>query len=188
MNVENQQGDVLLFQTNDDGNIIVEDGLVRMSGGLATAAYLSLFGGNQDDDGRDDSLENWWANFSEIDSDKHYRSETQNLLTALPLSTGNLRRIENAAMRDLAWFVAVGAATSVDVTATIPRLNTVALNVRIVADGSDSKFQFVENWKADLLPQVPITDEGIASEDISFILAEDSTFILAEDGSKIRQE
>ena len=48
-----QQGDVLLFQTVDDGEINIENGVVEMSGGLETAAYLSLYGGNEDDDGRE---------------------------------------------------------------------------------------------------------------------------------------
>ena len=47
-----QQGDVLLFQTIDDGNVEVINGIITMSGGLDTAAYLSLFGGNEEDDGR----------------------------------------------------------------------------------------------------------------------------------------
>jgi len=57
-----QQGDVKLFQTTDDGDIYVVNGIVEMSGGLETSAYLSLFGGNEDDDGSDGSPFSWWAN------------------------------------------------------------------------------------------------------------------------------
>ena len=46
----NQEGDVLLFQTNDEGDIESIDGVVTMSGGLETMFYLSIFGGNEDDD------------------------------------------------------------------------------------------------------------------------------------------
>ena len=37
-----QQGDVRLFQTNDGGEITVENGLVEMSGGLETCAFVDM--------------------------------------------------------------------------------------------------------------------------------------------------
>lgn len=143
-----QEGDVKLFQTDDDGNITVENGLVEMSGGLETAAYLSLFGGNEDDDGRDNNPANWWANLDEVDPTRQYHSETQNLLQALAATTGNLRRIEDAAARDLAWFVDSGVASSVTVSASIPGINRIKLTIDIEAIGQESSFEFVENWKA----------------------------------------
>lgn len=143
-----QEGDVKLFQTDDDGEITVENGLVEMSGGLETAAYLSLFGGNEDDDGRADNPANWWANLDEVDPVRQYHSETQNLLQALPATTGNLRRIEDAAGRDLAWFVDSGVASSVSVSASIPGINRIKLTIDIEAVGQESSFEFVENWKS----------------------------------------
>lgn len=142
-----QQGDVSLFQTTDGGEITVEDGIVEMSGGLETAAYLSLFGGNEDDDGRADNSANWWGNLDEIDPAQQYRSETQNLLQAIPATTGNLRRIEDAAKRDLAWFVENKVASSVTVLASIPGVNRVNIAILIEARGIESNFKFVENWK-----------------------------------------
>ena len=143
-----QQGDVLLFQTDDDGEIIVEGGVVEMSGGLETAAYLSMFGGNEDDTGADDDPRTWWANLDEIDPADQYRSETQNLLQAIPATTGNLGRVEEAAGRDLAWMLEKKVASSVTVVANMPGLNRVKLSVSIQADGPESNFEFVENWKA----------------------------------------
>ena len=143
-----QQGDVKLFQTDDEGDITVEGGIVAMDGGLATAAYLSLFGGNEDDDGRADNPANWWGNIDEVDPSKEYHSETQNLLQALPATTGNLRRIEDAANRDLAWFITDKVASSVTVSASIPGVNRIKLRIDIEAQGEESSFEFVENWKA----------------------------------------
>lgn len=143
-----QQGDVLLCQTNDDGEINVVDGVVEMSGGLETAAYLSLFGGNEEDDGRADNSATWWANLDEVDPVSQYRSETQHLLQALPATTGNLRRIEDAAARDLAWFTQANVASSATVVASIPGLNKIKLTINIEAVGEESSFEFVENWKA----------------------------------------
>ena len=145
-----QQGDILLFQTDDNGNITVVDGVVEMSGGLETAAYLSLFGGNEDDDGLNNNALTWWANIDEVDSARQYRSETQHLLQALPATTGNLRRIEDAANRDLAWFIDKKIASSINVVVTIPGLNRIKITIEIEALGEESSFEFVENWKASI--------------------------------------
>lgn len=135
--MDNQQGDVNLFQTDDDGDITVVGGIVTMVGGLETSAYLSLFGGNED-------LSNWWGNIDADDKSKEYRSETQNLLQSIPATTGNLRRIEDAANRDLAWFITDKVASSVAVVVTMPALNKIKITVNI--DGGS--LEFVENWKA----------------------------------------
>ena len=139
-----QEGDVLLCQTVDDGEINVENGLVELSGGLQTAAYLSLFGGNEDDDGLADNAKTWWGNVPETENSRKYVSETQNLLEALPITSGNLLRVEDAAKRDLAWFIDEGVATSVSVTASILGLNMIQLDINI--DQED--FKFVENWRS----------------------------------------
>lgn len=142
-----QQGDVILCQTLDDGEISVAAGSVAMSGGLETAAYLSLFGGNEDDDGSDGNPANWWGNIDETRAEREYHSETQNLLQGLPATANNLQRVEAAAGRDLAWMVSVGAATDIEVVATIPAINRVKLTIDI--DG-DQTLEFVENWQAAL--------------------------------------
>lgn len=181
-----QQGDVKLFQTNNEGDVSVVAGVIEMSGGLETAAYLSLFGGNEDDDGRDNNSANWWGNLDEIDTTRQYRSELQHLIESLPLITGNLRRIEAAATRDLAWFLETKVANKVEVTATIPALNTVKLDVVIEAVGEESRFEFVENWKA-----TPITVEDIpvvVSLDNVFWLLEDGGVQLLEDGGNLELE
>lgn len=125
--------DPLLRQTNDGGDLTIENGLVLMSEGLETAAYLSLWGGNEDDAGDDASrAAQWWGNIGEADAAFVYRSETQNLVRALPAVPSNLKRIEQAAARDLAWLVPAGLALSVDVAASIPAVNRVRLEVSIV--------------------------------------------------------
>jgi len=143
-----QQGDVILFQTDDGGDILIENGIISMSGGLETSAYLSMFGGNEDDDGRADNSANWWGNIDETETARQYRSETQNLLQGLPATTGNLRRIEDAAKRDLAWMITEGVASEVFVLATMPGINEILITVIILARGEESEFKFAQNWKA----------------------------------------
>lgn len=143
-----QQGDVLLFQTTDDGEINVDGGLVEMTGGLDTSVYLSMFGGNQDDSTGQDSTKQWWGNIDETEQSRVYRSETQYLLPVLLPIPSNLNRIQDAALRDLNWFLEEKIANTVEVEATIPELYKVMLTVIIEADGVEKRFEFTENWKA----------------------------------------
>lgn len=160
-----QQGDIFLFQANNHGDITVENGVIEMTGGLDTAAFLSLFGGNENCSGRDTCPFSWWGNFDEIDKANKYISETQFLLKTLPAITANLRRIEDAAIRDLSWFLDKKIASSVTVAVTIPALNAIKINVIIEANGIESNFNFVENWKAttittDELESSPFVNVG----------------------------
>lgn len=146
-----QQGDVHLFQTNDGGDIRVTEGIVEMVPGLQVSAYLALFGGNEQDDGIDDTNPNqYWGNFIETDPAERLRSRTQYALRSLPAVSGNLRRLEEAAKLDLAYLLSERIANSVDVTATIPALNRVRLVIVISAQGEEFEFEYTENWKASV--------------------------------------
>jgi phage gp46-like protein len=124
--------DVLLRQTNDGGDLTIENGLLLMSEGLETAAYLSLFGGNEDDPGESDLTRQWWGNQLDGEPERAYRSETQYLVQGLPAVPFNLRRIEQAAARDLQWMLDTELAQSVTVEASIPSVARVRLAVVIV--------------------------------------------------------
>ena len=78
-----QQGDVKLYQTNDGGEITVENGITEMSSGLETCAYLALFGGNEKDAGGADLSKTWWGNFDESNQSGQYRAEFQNLIQSI---------------------------------------------------------------------------------------------------------
>ncbi len=118
--------DVLLRQSNDGGEITIQAGLLLMSEGLETAAYLSLFGGNEDDPAGTDTAQQWWGNLLDVET------ETQFLVQALPAIPFNLRRIEQAAARDLQWMLDAGVAVSVTVEATIPAVDRVLLALVII--------------------------------------------------------
>ena len=124
--------DVLLRQTNDGGDVTVEAGLLLMSDGLETAVYLSLYGGNEQDPADSSDELQWWGNLTETDPARTYRSETQYLLRSLPAIPANLRRIEQAAARDLQWMLDGGVAESISVTASIPEVNRVRIELAIV--------------------------------------------------------
>jgi len=143
MMTNQQQGDVLLYQTVNDGDIIVNGGLVQMTGGLDTACYLSLFGGNEQDDGLPDNAVQWWGNVDEAEPSRRQRSETQYLLRSIPATTGNLQRVKDAVERDLAWLREQSVARELVVAISMPALNRVGIAVTI--DGFS--VEFVENWK-----------------------------------------
>lgn len=143
-----QQGDVLLFQTRNNGEINVEGGIVEMTGDFDTAAYLSLFGGNEDDPAGSVTEFSWWGNIGETEPSRRYRSETQYLTRSIPATSNNLLRIEDAARRDLQWMLDENIASSITVSASIPELNRLRLDISIQAIGLESNFKFVENWKS----------------------------------------
>lgn len=125
--------DVFQFQTLEDGDIT---DLFETTEGQETAVYLSLFGGNEDDDGTPDSPASWWANADMDDPDEQQISRLQNLLSGLPATSGNLKRLNDAALADLAWL------EGVSVSSSIPRLNW----VKIVVTIENETFTFKERW------------------------------------------
>ncbi len=160
-----QTGDVLLINNPGDNanaaeatslggvefGIEILNGTVSMTQSFETAIWLSLFGGNQLDDGSLENDETWWGNLLETQPEFKMVSRTQNLLRSLPLVTGNLRLIEEAVIADLQWFITTGIASSIDnVKVSIPAVNRVQIDGSIVAFGEETSFSFTENWKSGL--------------------------------------
>lgn len=122
--------DILIQQTVDDGEIDVVNGVVMMTEAPDSAAYISLFGGNQDGSA-------WWG-------DDQITSRTQSLLDQLPPTSGNLLRLTDAVKQDLAWMTQAPYGWSVDASAFIPELNRVTL----VATINGIAYQFTQEWTA----------------------------------------
>lgn len=134
------------YHAPDGGELTIENGQVELADGLETAVYLSLWGGNERDSGSDgDTPLMWWGSIGEPE-ERQYRSQTQSLLRALPAVPFNLRRIEDAALADLAWMTN-SLAKSVTVTARIPLLNTVQIDTAINIDGQVVSFSFASGWQ-----------------------------------------
>lgn len=140
--------DVRLYQAADGGEVAFVNGQPVTSDGLETAVYLSLFGGEEQDGGGDDTASRqWWANLSEPDPARRYRSETQYLLLSVPAIPFNLRRIEDAVVRDLAWMTEQ-IATSVRCSVSIPGVNLINILIDVEIDGQVHPFAFTEDWRA----------------------------------------
>ena len=138
-----QQGDVVLFQSLDDGDIEVVNGVVTMDGGLQSAVYLSLFGGNFKDDGLKNNEFGWWGNKLETETNRQLRSETQNLLHGIPSTANNRLRIDQAVRRDLQWMLTERVANEIDVAVTVPDLNQIKIVVTINAIALAASFRIV---------------------------------------------
>lgn len=129
--------DVLLFQTEDDGEILIPTGDdVTLTNGFETADYLSLFGGNLEDDGTQATeRQQWWGNVGETTSARRQRSSFQALIENGVLTSSLLPRLERAAESDLAWKLGDGLAESIKVTVSVPARNRVLVVAEQAMDG-----------------------------------------------------
>ncbi len=146
------EGDVLLFNTQDGGEINFVNGQPEMTGAFETMLFLCLFGGNFEDDGLENNKKTWWANYNENNPDRRYISRFQNLaMGGLPLTSGNLRRLEDAVLSDLAIFKNEKIADEVTAIASIPARNKLNLAVNITGtEGETTSVDFLLNWQSFL--------------------------------------
>lgn len=138
----NQEGDIRIFQTENNGDISVSGGFIEMDSGLESAVYLSLFGGNEQDDGAAGNATAWWGNGIEQASGARLISRTQNLLQSMPITTGNVEKLRLSVLLDLESMKDSGVFESIDATITIPALNTVGIRVDFVLSGEKGSFYF----------------------------------------------
>lgn len=127
--------DILLFQTEDGGEVEVTNGVLTLTNGLETASYLSMFGGDD-----------WFANVLQDSESSRLTGETQTVIDTTPPSSAGLLLIEDAAVRDHAWMIADGLASKVTATAT---LSGSVLGIEILVeydDGETNRLDFSLNW------------------------------------------
>lgn len=132
--------DVQIFQSQDGGDIKLDGGRIVTDDGIVSALYLSMFGGEMDDDGSSATeSKQWWGNLIEGEPTRRYRSKTQSVLRSMPATTGNLRKVEDAVASDLAWVVETGLGTYAAGRARIPKVNTVQIDVFTEINGERIK-------------------------------------------------
>lgn len=125
------QGDILLENTADGGDILIEGGIATMTPGLETSVYASLF----TDPG-------WWG--AEFDG---------NLAKAIrdtALTSSTRLTFEEAAEADLAWLIEDGIAERVEVQALIVGPKRLQLAVEI--DGEQAgpySINFAESFDSE---------------------------------------
>lgn len=141
--------DVYFFPTDDGGNVnITTGGDLELHTGFEVAVYLSIVGGNVEDDGRVGNPNAYWQNLIEPEEAFKLISRTQFMLGLLSITGANLQRIRRAAVDDLAWFLKQGIASKVDVQVSLGQVNRVRFDITITAEGVESRFTFTLLWKA----------------------------------------
>lgn len=130
------QGDVLLVSTPDGGDIVLEDGLIQDCRNFDTAAYLSLFGGNEDDlNGK--PRETWWGNLIPgTKRNEWMQSEFGATVAGFPLTGSNLRKAGDAAARDLDWIKSDAGADGVSVSLSAESAKRVKLVLDVTKDAA----------------------------------------------------
>ncbi len=145
---EHTQGDPLLVIGPDGGEIMYALGVVTMTQAFETAAALSYFGGNYEDNGSPNNRQTWWANYDETIPERKYVSRVQNLIASLPANAANRALLQQAAELDVAWFLETRAASEITVLVVLTGADRVEIRTRIVAQGVEIEFNFTVNWKA----------------------------------------
>lgn len=129
-----QEGDVLLYQTPDGGNINVEDGIVQMTQGLETAVYLSLF-----------SPDDWYGNDTTDNESEKLHSETELIISKKPQTSKNYQLLVQAIESDLKWLTE-SLANNVTASVSSDTLNRVNIDVTIEQDSGSTNLTYTVPW------------------------------------------
>jgi phage gp46-like protein len=151
MNLQDFEGDVLLMETPDGGDFIMQDGLIMADNNYSTAIYLSIFGGNKDDSGVVKTNKTWWGNtLSGVKKNEKLISRFQNIIRSMPLTVKNIKRAEDAAVLDLAWMVEEGLADKVEASGSTQGKNRFHLEINLIKSGKNIfEYSFNTIWGAE---------------------------------------
>jgi len=129
------QGDVLLQQSLDGGEIQLENGQIKLTTGLETAVYLSLF-----------SPSDWFLNDVAESNEEKLSSETEQIISTLPNVSKNYALLEQAINNDLAWLISSNLATDIRVGISSNQIN----RVNIVLEIDTITYSFNEGWATNV--------------------------------------
>lgn len=140
--------DILLTHTPDGGDIELANGRIVTDDTLRTAFYLSLFGGNEEDNGDSETQdEEFWGNKIAPSDDQKLRSKTQAVLLGTESTSANRIKVEDAVLEDLQWAVSQGWVESIVATVTIPSSKQARLRVVPVVNGASlPEIVFDSSW------------------------------------------
>jgi hypothetical protein len=151
--MKSYEGDVKIISTLDGGEINFNSGIVEMTQGFESIVYLLLFGGNMDDDGTKSTEKyEWWGNKLELNHpERKINSRFQNMISGLPATPANLKRLTEAARQDLAVLQSEKICDTIDITLTIPQKNRVDIEIVLLKDKRklfETKYE--ANWGGQL--------------------------------------
>jgi phage gp46-like protein len=140
-------GDALLDFSDGCGELVLEDGLFKDCRDFSTAVCFSLFGGKKDDT-KGLEKDTWWGNLSPGTKEtERMKSEFSAAVDGTPLTSGNIRRAQEAAERDLSWIKSEAGAETIDVSVSAVDSHRVYLDTKMVMDGNTSENKFQMQWQ-----------------------------------------
>jgi phage gp46-like protein len=146
------EGDLLLEDSPDFGEIKIIDGLVKSDRAFGTAVYISLFGGNKEDNGKVKNNKTWWGNtLPGVGENEKMISRFQAIIFGLPMTSKNIQESETAARLDLKWIIDDGIADKISVTGRAAARNAFELTIQIKSGGkSIYENTFSLFWRAGI--------------------------------------
>jgi len=146
----NYEGDILIYSTENGGEINFNSGILEMTKGFESMIYLLLFGGNIGDDGtKATEKKEWWGNKLETNNpERKIHSRLQNLMHGIPATPANLKKLEQAIIQDLSLLTTEKIADKIETELSIPKKNW--LDIKIIAWKDEKKLyetSFEINWK-----------------------------------------
>ena len=142
--------DLLLRHTPNGGDFKLSNGRILLDESLSTAFYISLFGGNEEDNGDSETQDDeYWANKIARVPERSIRSKTQSALAGTEARSSNRAIIENAALDDLQWAVSGDYVENITATVTIPAPKMVRLKIDTRINGQNISFVFDSEWGQD---------------------------------------
>jgi phage gp46-like protein len=132
--IQDFEGDLLLYDTPDGGELAIENGLFVSDKQFSTSVYLSLFGGNKEDSGKVKNKEEWWGNLLDISESEKLKSRFQYIITGFPMTVKNIKEAETAAQLDLQWFVKEKIADEIFIYGKAVAKNQLSLTIEIMKD------------------------------------------------------
>ena len=136
MNKQNFQGDLLLVETPDGGDCVLDDGLLLADHGFGTAFYISLFGGNKADAGKVKNKNTWWGNtLPGISEKEKIVSRFQNFIHSVPMTVKNIKDAEGMAKLDLEWAIDEGIADEINIFIRSESLNKIKIFIDAKKEG-----------------------------------------------------
>jgi phage gp46-like protein len=138
MSLQNFEGDILLVETPDGGDFVMQDGFLVADTNYSTPIYLSLFGGNKDDSGVIKTNKTWWGNtLRNTKNNEKLISRFQYIIRSMPLTVKNIKNAEAAAVLDLAWMVEEGLADKVEASGSTAGKNRFHLEINLIKSGTN---------------------------------------------------
>lgn len=139
-----------LYEDGNGGQLFLRNFEIIQTEGLATLAYLKMFGGNVEANTKKENLpgeilEDWWGNNPTDNSSKWINSNTERILRGVELTNQNLANIKEAVKKDLKSLEVYG---KIEINISYPLLNTVKINIQIKEPTKKDSNSLILLWDA----------------------------------------